>query len=444
MPSQSFGEGFGVFLENGRTHLAGDFLEAFVVAGLDAGVVEGGIHDVGFHENDRAFVQPVCEEISRPEIRMVGNRSDVWGVGKIGERRELADFRKRIGHGRADESFFFVSPLEEFIKQREPLIGEADFFVIISAVEQKVEMGAVDERRIVRVAPSFSVEMQTKDEIGFNRFVDEFGAGADFGGAVKKAFGETEPGGGRIIGRAEIFRSIQQRIWADRCDRFGRFADERDFCAERFEFRPEKFRDEKCHVALGDRFSVADDEPAFLHFRPVSADVARVDGDVEAFERPVGWGGREFRSRPPVARGGGGETGWGEFQVEDVGWFRLTRLDAGFGVVDFDQRAPGVTGRENGREQIFEIRASDGVLKFGQQIPVGRLGEGGEAGFFRWIGNRLRRDGRNRFEVENSGGDRGDQNDGEERQGSAHAFRSGGSSNFSLFLGKRRRFLSAD
>ncbi len=42
--------------------------QAVVITGLDAWVVDGGVHDVGLGEDDGAVVETIGEEVSRPEV----------------------------------------------------------------------------------------------------------------------------------------------------------------------------------------------------------------------------------------------------------------------------------------------------------------------------------------------------------------------------------------
>ena len=62
-----------------------------------------------------------------------------------------------------------MGALEKFLKHGEALVGEQDFLVGVSAVEQEMEVGAVDEGGGVRVAPGFGVEVEAEDEIGLDR-----------------------------------------------------------------------------------------------------------------------------------------------------------------------------------------------------------------------------------------------------------------------------------
>ena len=61
MSLKAFSDGVGILPKDRGSHFSGDFADSFVVARLDACVVEGGVHDVGFHEDDRAVVEPVGE-----------------------------------------------------------------------------------------------------------------------------------------------------------------------------------------------------------------------------------------------------------------------------------------------------------------------------------------------------------------------------------------------
>ena len=132
------------------------------------------------------------------------------------------------------------------------------------------------------------------------------------------------------------------------------------------------------HVPFGNRFFGADLEPAFLDLRPIAADVAGIDGDVEVGEGFSGRRGGEGGGALPVARCGQGVFGGGE--VQDEGGFGGIRDDPGGGFGNGDVGAPGFVGGEDFGEEFFEIAAGDGVLVCVQGGPVGRLGEDGEIG----------------------------------------------------------------
>ena len=355
--------------------MAEDFTGAFVISGLDAGMVGDGIHDVGFHEDDGAVVESVGEEVSGPEVGVFSNRERVGVVGRIDEGGEAAGFGEDFGDGGSEFGFFVVGALEEFFEHGEALVGEGDFLVVVGTVEEEMEVGAVDEGWLVGVAPAFGVEVEAEDEVWLEGEVDEVGAGADFGGAVEESFGEFLEGGWGVVagGRGGL---VDEGLGAEQGDGFWFFADEGDAGAEGFELGAEEFGDEECHVAFGDGGLAIYAEPAFFHFRPFTADVTGVDGDVESIE------GFSFRRRWqvgggfPLARGGGGEPGWGEVEGEDVcGWW-FSGLDAGGGFGDFDEVAPGISGGENGGEECAEVVAGDGVLIEVEARPFGWAGEG--------------------------------------------------------------------
>lgn len=60
MCGEAFCQGVRVFLEDRGDLPAVNFFESFVISGLDAGVIVGGVHDVGLHEDDGAIVEAVC------------------------------------------------------------------------------------------------------------------------------------------------------------------------------------------------------------------------------------------------------------------------------------------------------------------------------------------------------------------------------------------------
>jgi len=54
-------------------------------------------------------------------------------------------FGKNIGHGGTDECFFFMGSLKEFFEHGEALVCQGDLAVGMAAVEEDVEVGAIDE-----------------------------------------------------------------------------------------------------------------------------------------------------------------------------------------------------------------------------------------------------------------------------------------------------------
>lgn len=81
-----------------------------------------------------------------------------------------------------------MGALEEFFKEGEALVGEADFVFGVGTVDEDVEVSAGDEGGVGGVAPAFGVEVEAEGEVWFDDVVDKVGAGADFSGAVKEFF----------------------------------------------------------------------------------------------------------------------------------------------------------------------------------------------------------------------------------------------------------------
>lgn len=123
--------------------------------------------------------------------------------------------------------------------------------------------------------------MKTEDKVGLERVVDTLGACANFGRPVEKSFGEALECCGRVGCVVGIFDPCAKRFRADGSDGFCGFTDEGNASAKRFKFGFEQLGDVEGHVALAHGVSVANDEPALLHFCPISADVSGINGDVE-------------------------------------------------------------------------------------------------------------------------------------------------------------------
>ncbi len=370
---EGLGEGGGVFLED---VVGGGGFGKFVEGGLEAWVVDGGVHDVGFHEEDGAVVEAVGEEVAGVEVGVVFDGADVVGEGVVDVGGEFGDFRKGLGDGLGDEGFFFVGALEEFFEEGEALVGEVDFVGGVGAVEEDVEVCFGDEGGVGGVAPCFGVEVEAEDEVGFDGLVDELGAGADFGGAVEEAFGEFFEGGG-VFG---VFCEVVEVFGAEGCDGFCFGADEGDFGAHFFEDGFEFFGNDEGHVAFGDRFVGADLEPAFFDFSPWAADVAGVDGDVEFGEWFVFWRDGEGLCVLPGAGYGEGFFGGGEVEDEGGDGGVCGGDDFGVGGVDGDVGAPGVVCCEDFGDEFLEVGGGDGVLVGFELGPIGVFGEDGERG----------------------------------------------------------------
>jgi len=309
------GDGVGVFAEDRGARFPGDGAGARVVAGLDAGDGFGVVHHVGFVEEDRAEVEAVGQEIAGPEVGVAANVAGALRVGLVAERRQPGapgEDGRRFG---AERGLFVVDALEQAQEEFEALVGAGDFRVGERAADEDVEMVSGRERRMLRVAPGFGVEVEAEDEVRADFLVDFPGAGSDFGGAVEEFFGEFPGFFGRGAGRFRDESGFGQRFRAPAGEWFGGVAHQGDPGAEGFEAWFEESGDLQGEVAFGDRLSGGRLEPALLHARPATAEVAGVDGDAQAGERSARRGGAEFPGRtPPAFRGAGSRGVRGEAQ----------------------------------------------------------------------------------------------------------------------------------
>ncbi len=240
-----------------------------------------------------------------------------------------------------------------------------------------MEVVVWDERWICRITPSIGIEMQAEHEIGFDGLVDEFRASANFRSSVEEFFGEQADGYGISEG-VVVSGEFDEVLGTEGCDGLGGGSDEGDFGAHFFELWFEDFGDEEGHIAFGDRFCVADLEPATLDFRPFAADVARVDGDVEIGEGLSGWSGREVCAGLPVTWCGEGFLGLGEMEderrfVQIAGGKNFSRI-----VLDGDEFLPSGVGGKDVAEVGFEIGAGNRVLKCVELGPIRNSTEDGE------------------------------------------------------------------
>ena len=183
-------DGIGVFEKNTGLIFSTDFPQAFVIPSLDSGVVDGGVHDVGFQENDGAVIEPVGEEIASPKIGLAGKSANTGGFRWILISGQAGLFGEYLRDGGSDLEFFLVPALEDFLEQGEALVGEGNLMIVVSAVDEDVHVGVIDERGLVGITPGFGIEMEAEDEVGLECFIDQLGAGVDFGSPVEKALGD--------------------------------------------------------------------------------------------------------------------------------------------------------------------------------------------------------------------------------------------------------------
>ena len=185
-----------------------------------------------------------------------------------------------------------VGAAQESPDHLETLIVELEFGLEVGAVHEQMQMILVDERGIVLVAPGFRVEVQAENQIGMQSRVYHSRSLADLLGAVEKDLALPAhtllPHG--IVGSGKILRRIfgagcfQDRagsaseiIRPEGRHRFVFFPDERDAGAQGLKFGRQHFRHAQSHFPLFDGRSVAQPEPAFLHFGPGASDVAGIE-----------------------------------------------------------------------------------------------------------------------------------------------------------------------
>ncbi len=93
----------GVFAEDGRHGSACGVAQSFVVAGGDAVDDLGMVHDVGFEEDHRAFVNSGGEEVAEPEVRFAGGLAG--GIAAVLEGWQAGGGGHASGHGGTEGNF---------------------------------------------------------------------------------------------------------------------------------------------------------------------------------------------------------------------------------------------------------------------------------------------------------------------------------------------------
>ncbi len=204
---------------------------------MDSGEDVGIVHDVGFEEDDGAFVDPVGEEIADPDEGVVGDGAS--GVAWVAVGRETGGFGHAAGDGVAEGEFGFGDALDDAFEGFEALVVEGEFAGEETAVGEDVEVVGGGEARVGGVAaPAVGVEVEAEDEVGFEDGVDAAAAFSDFGGAVEEPFAFAAEGsvgdGGAVLLEAET--SGFEEVWrAERSERVVGGADEVDVSAHGFE-----------------------------------------------------------------------------------------------------------------------------------------------------------------------------------------------------------------
>lgn len=215
------------------------------------------IHDEGFHEDDGALVESIGEEITGPEVGVLGEVFRSPRVPRVTVRRERDEFVEGGRDFAGEGDFFFDGAGEKALEHLESFVFVRDFSGGVGTVEDDVE--------VLEEFGSFgggAVEVEADDEVGLDGFVDELCARPDLRSAVEEAgVGEA---GGAFFG-----------------DGFEPIANEGDGGTLGFEHGGEKLGGGESHGAFTDG-DVIPFELAGLDVGVVSADVAGVEGDVES------------------------------------------------------------------------------------------------------------------------------------------------------------------
>ena len=255
--------GVGIFAIYRATIFAINKFNAFVVPGLDAFDKVGAVHDIGFQKNDGALVEAGGEKVAGPEERIVVEIGRKLVIGPIGVGWQIGLFLEGGGDVGGEGEFFIDGAGEEALEHLEAFVVVRDFGFVKGSGENDMEVLSGGECRRAR-----AIKVEADDEVGFDLFVDEVGAGADFGSAVEE------------LGVGEVFR-------AERGDGFGFGSGERDARAKIFEKWLKVLCGAKSHGALLDGRCVGIVEFALFDFCKFSTDVPGVYRDDEAFEGKI-------------------------------------------------------------------------------------------------------------------------------------------------------------
>src|SRR5262245_59593445 len=154
----------------------------------------------------------------------------------------------------------------------------------------------VGQRRTVRVAPAFGIEMQAKDKIGMQHEVYTRCPAADFTIAVEQNF--ALPTDGLLFRRISWIKNISTRLRHAILDknlsgelakiirtrgrnRFNAISHKRNFCTQFAQSRRRHARYAQGQIALLNRLAVADLKPTLLHLRPVPTKMPRIERDLQ-------------------------------------------------------------------------------------------------------------------------------------------------------------------
>src|SRR5439155_17045601 len=161
---QSIRYAVGVFSEDALTFNAVDVARSFVIAGLNTSKHIFAVHDVRLAVHDWATVKTRGQQIARIHVT-AGSDFGRAVSGWIRVRRQ-ASFRC---HCRSNcirqRQLLVVRATKKPPNHFEALIIEFQLLRQIRSVNQQVKMIRVGQRWTSRIAPSFSIEMQTQHKV---------------------------------------------------------------------------------------------------------------------------------------------------------------------------------------------------------------------------------------------------------------------------------------
>src|SRR5437667_12110917 len=156
----------------------------------------------------------------------------------------------------------------------------------------------VGQRRIVRIAPAFGVEMQTKHKIGMQFEVYPRSAATDLAVAVEQNF--ALPADRLLFFRIIWIKNFpaHARLWYAAFDqnfpgelpkiiralgrgRFIAVSNKRNARPEFAQSRRQQSRHAQRQITLLHRLAVADLKPALLHLRPFPTEMTRIERDLQ-------------------------------------------------------------------------------------------------------------------------------------------------------------------
>src|SRR5262249_43558941 len=166
----------------------------------------------------------------------------------------------------------------------------------IRSVHEQVKVIDVSQRRTIRVAPAFSVEMQTKHKIRMQFEIHQRCAASNLSIAVEQNF--ALPTDGLLFRRISWIKNVNTRLRHAILDknlsgelakiirtlgrnRFNAISHKRNFCTQFAQSRRRHSCYAQGQIALLNRLAVADLKPTLLHLRPVPTKMPRIERDLQ-------------------------------------------------------------------------------------------------------------------------------------------------------------------